>query len=386
MTARNIRILPSLPSAHDAVSALRKPLLQYGRALIVTLLCLGAQIGSAQDDYRLLTVADNLRWPWSIARLPDNSFLITEREGRLIHLDKNANRHVLQGTPATVFAGQGGYFDVVLHPKFAKNRLIYLSYAEGVENANGTAVFRAKFEDGRLSEGQRILRVEPNKTTPQHYGARMLFLEDETLLLTTGDGFEHREQAQNLSSELGKVLRINDDGSPAGLLDAEGEPSRIWTMGHRNPQGLAVDPGTGSIYLHEHGPRGGDELNLIEGGANYGWPAVTHGVDYSGAYVSPFKSAPGFKDPLWTWVPSIAPSGMAWYAGNNFPAWHGSLFIGALVDQEVRRLEMRKGKVVREEALFGELDSRIRDIRVFGDDIYLLTDSEQGALIQVVSP
>jgi glucose/arabinose dehydrogenase len=312
--------------------------------------------------------------------------LITEREGRLIHLDKNANRHVLQGTPATVFAGQGGYFDIVLHPKFAKNRLIYLSYAEGVENANGTAVFRAKFEDGRLSEGQRILRVEPNKTTPQHYGARMLFLEDETLLLTTGDGFEHREQAQNLSSELGKVLRINDDGSPAGLLDAEGEPSRIWTMGHRNPQGLAVDPGTGSIYLHEHGPRGGDELNLIEGGVNYGWPAVTHGVDYSGAYVSPFKSAPGFKDPLWTWVPSIAPSGMAWYAGNNFPAWHGSLFIGALVDQEVRRLEMRKGKVVREEALFGELDSRIRDIRVFGDDIYLLTDSEQGALIQVVSP
>lgn len=349
------------------------------------LLSFGPQLSTAQD-YRLLTVADDLRWPWSVVRLPDNGFLITEREGRLIHLDAQGNRQVLEGTPDTVFAGQGGYFDIVLHPKFAKNGFIYLSYAEGRENANGTAIFRARFEDGKLSDGQRILRVEPDKTTPQHYGARMLFLEDETLLITTGDGFEHREQAQSRVSELGKVLRINDDGSPAGLLDSEGEPGRIWTLGHRNPQGLAVDPNTGGIYLHEHGPRGGDELNLLEGGKNYGWPAVTHGVDYSGAYVSPFKSAPAFKDPLWTWVPSIAPSGMAWYDGSSFPAWRDSLFIGALVDQEVRRLEMHNGKVVKEEALFKELDSRIRDIRVFGDDIYLLTDSEQGALIQVLSP
>lgn len=348
------------------------------------LLSLEASVASAQN-YRLLTVADDLRWPWSVARLPDNGFLITEREGRLIHLDENGQRHVLEGTPDTLFAGQGGYFDIVLHPNFAKNRLIYLSYAEGLENANGTAIFRARFEDGKLSEGQRILRVVPDKATPQNYGARILFLEDETLLITTGDGFEHREQAQSRVSELGKVLRINDDGRPAGLLDAEGEPGRIWTLGHRNSQGLALDPNTGSIYLHEYGPQGGDELNLLEGGNNYGWPAVTHGVDYSGAYVSPFKSAPGFEDPLWTWVPSIAPSGMAWYDGKLFPAWRDSLFIGALADKEARRLEMRKGKVIKEETLFKELDSRIRDIRVFGDDIYLLTDSEQGALIQVLS-
>ncbi|MDP5071750.1 MAG: PQQ-dependent sugar dehydrogenase [Congregibacter sp.] len=338
------------------------------------------------EEYRLFTVADNLRWPWSVARLPTDGFLITEREGRLIHLDSAGQRHVLEGTPDTLFAGQGGYFDIVLHPNFAENQLIYLSYAEGIESANGTAIFRARFKNGQLLGGRRILRVDPDKSTPQHYGARMVFLEDETLLITTGDGFEHREKAQSMRSELGKVLRIDDNGSPAGLMGDEGEPLRIWTLGHRNPQGLTVDLNTNAIYLHEHGPKGGDELNRLEGGNNYGWPAVTHGVDYSGAYVSPFKRAPGFEDPLWTWVPSIAPSGMAWYAGDAFPTWRDSLFIGALVNQEVRRLEMRNGKVIKEEALFKELESRIRDVRVFGDDIYLLTDSEQGSLIQVLTP
>lgn len=384
MTARNIRILYRLLPVHDDLSISATPPQKFWRsALLILLLAFGSQPGNA-EDYRLYTVADELRWPWSVVRLPDKGFLITEREGRLIHIDKSGERRVLPGTPDTLFAGQGGYFDIVLHPQFPENRLIYLSYAEGREDANGTAIFRARFEDGKLTAGQRILRVKPDKTTPQHYGARMLFLEDETLLITTGDGFEHREQAQSKTSELGKVLRIGDDGSPAGLLDTEGEPQRLWTLGHRNPQGIARDPNTGSIYIHEHGPRGGDELNKLDVGNNYGWPAVTHGVDYSGAYVSPFKSAPGFVDPLWTWVPSIAPSGMAWYDGATFPGWRNSLFIGALVDKEVRRLEMRNGKVLKEEVLFEEIETRIRDVRVFGDDMYLLTDSEQGALIQVL--
>ncbi|WP_008293571.1 PQQ-dependent sugar dehydrogenase [Congregibacter litoralis] len=373
-----------MPGRHHAVSAKETPprtLLSSGLLLLVLTMTVAA---APAEEYRLLTVAEDLRWPWCVTKLPDDGFLITEREGRLIHLDAAGDRHVLEGTPDTLFAGQGGYFDVVLHPKFAENRLIYLSYAEGVESANGTAIFRAEFRDGGLRNGKQILRVKDDKTTPQHYGARMLFLADSSLLITTGDGFEHREDAQSRESELGKVLRIYDDGSPAGLLDEEGEPLRLWTLGHRNPQGLAIDGNSGAIYLHEHGPRGGDEINRIEAGNNYGWPAVTHGVDYSGAYVSPFKSAPGFEAPLWTWVPSIAPSGMAWYGGNLFPTWRNSLFVGALVDEEVRRLTLHKGEVVEEEALFTELGSRIRDVRVFQDDIYLLTDSEEGALIRVV--
>lgn len=383
MTARNIRILTSIAKPHDAVSTSRTPPLWKSHVLLLLLLVTYGISATKAEGYQLVSLNDELRWPWSVVKLPDNGFLITEREGRLVHLDNNGIRHVLEGTPDTLFAGQGGYFDVVLHPRFEDTRWIYLSYAEGTEQANGTAVFRAKFEDGRLSKGQRILRVDPDKTTPQHYGAKMLFLEDETLLITTGDGFEHREQAQSKTSELGKVLRIYDEGSPAGLLDDEGEPQRIWTLGHRNPQGFAIARSTGTIYLHEHGPRGGDEINALEEGNNYGWPAVTHGVDYSGAYVSPFKSAPRFEDPVWTWVPSIAPSGMAWYSGSRFPMWRNSLFIGALVDQEVRRLEMRKGKVIKEEVLFAELERRIRDVRVFGEAIYLLTDGEQGSLIEV---
>ena len=371
---------------HDAVSASRTP---PRRLWVATLaICVFGFVGqfAEAEDYRLVTVADKFHWPWSVAKLPEDGFLITEREGRLIHLDESGERHVLEGTPETLFAGQGGYFDVLLHPEFAENGLIYLSYAEGVETANGTAIFRAEFRDGKLLSGERILRVAQDKTTPQHYGARMMFLEDQTLLVTTGDGFEHREDAQSHDSELGKVLRIHDDGSPAGLLDDEGEPQRLWTLGHRNPQGLAFDSSSGTVYLHEHGPRGGDEINQLESGNNYGWPAVTHGVDYTGAYVSPFKAAPGFEDPLWTWVPSIAPSGMAWYGGGSFPTWRNSLLVGALVDKEVRRLELRDGKVVKEEALFSELETRIRDVRVFGDEIYVLTDSEQGALIRVQRP
>lgn len=336
-------------------------------------------------DYELLIVAENFRWPWSMAQLPDGGFLITEREGRLIHMEVDGQRHILEGTPDTLFAGEGGYFDIALHPKFKTNRLIYLSYAQGSETANRTAVFRAEFRNGALLNGKQILRVEPDKSTPQHYGGRLLFLPDDTLLITTGDGFEHREQAQSLESELGKVLRVTDAGEPAGLYDADNKiVRRIWTRGHRNPQGLTVDPLTSIVYLHEHGPRGGDEVNVLTPGKNYGWPAVTHGVDYSGAYVSPFKSAPAFVDPLWTWVPSIAPSGMAWYYGKTFPKWRNSLLVGALVDKEVRRLTMRNGEIVNEESLFSELDSRIRDIRVFNDQIYLLTDSEQGSLIRVL--
>jgi glucose/arabinose dehydrogenase len=213
----------------------------------------------------------------------------------------------------------------------------------------------------------------------------MLFLPDGTLLITTGDGFEYREKAQDISTELGKVLRINANGiAAADNPFAEMGSPRVWTYGHRNPQGLALDGETGAVYLHEHGPKGGDELNILQAGHNYGWPAITHGVDYSGAHVSPFKKLPGMEPPQWFWAPSIAPSGLAWYGGEAFPQWRGDLFVGALINKDVRRLDMQNGKVIGEEKLFGEIGERIRDVRSGPDGyLYLLTDSVEGKLIRV---
>lgn len=319
-----------------------------------------------------------------MAAIGKRQFLVTEREGRLLRVDQAGRKFPISGTPDTLFAGQGGFFDIVTHPSFQTNQLVYLSYASGSKASNATTVIRARLDGDALIDHKEILRVTPNKITPQHYGARMLFLEDGTLIVTTGDGFEQREDAQSMNSELGKVLRVNEDGEPEGLRDAAGKHRlRIWTLGHRNPQGLALNPNNGSIFLHEHGPKGGDELNVLEQGSNYGWPLATHGVDYSGALVSPFARIDGMRDPIWTWVPSIAPSGMAWYGGGEFRSWQNSLFIGALVNKEVRRLEIVKGEVLTEESLFSDINERIRDVRVFGDSIYLLTDSEQGRLIRI---
>lgn len=347
-------------------------------------LCLLLSLIARGADYRVETIADGLRWPWSVARLPEGGFLVTEREGRLLHLNAAGERRVLSGTPATLFAGQGGYLDVVLHPDFRSNRQLYLSYAEGSDNANHTAVFRARLENGELVDGTRILRIATDKTTPQHYGGRMLFMPDGSLLLTSGEGFDHREEAQSLASELGKVLRISDEGTTPRFNPFEGKESRrIWTYGHRNPQGLAYDAVSETLFLHEHGPRGGDEVNILLQGRNYGWPAVTHGVDYSGAYVSPFSSAPDMEDPVWVWVPSIAPSGLAVYRGREFPEWNGDLLVGALVDREIRRLTLKGNRVIAETALLGELGERIRDVRVFDGAVYVLTDGEQGRLLRL---
>ncbi|MEK9822222.1 MAG: PQQ-dependent sugar dehydrogenase, partial [Gammaproteobacteria bacterium] len=233
-----------------------------------------------------------------------------------------------------------------------------------------------------------IYSAAPTKDTPQHYGGKILFLPDGTMMVTTGDGFEYREAPQDTSSHLGKVIRMNRDGTaPADnpFVNGGGDPL-VYSYGHRNPQGLALHPGTGEVYLHEHGPKGGDEVNLIKAGANYGWPAVTWGENYSGAYVSPLKQYPGITDPLHVWTPSIAPSGLAVYSGPVFPEWEGDLLVGALVDREVRRLVIENGKITQEESLFSELGERIRDVRVSPTgNIYLLTDSDAGSVLRVVA-
>lgn len=352
----------------------------------IGLYCLVATASAA--DYALNTVAQQMEEPWSLAQMPDGTFLVTLRGGRLLHISEGGVATEVQGVPDTYYAGQGGFFDILLHPDFSNNRTVYLSYAHGTPEANGTAITRAKLVGDRLENPDRILLVAPLKNTPQHYGGKMLFLPDGTLLLTTGEGFEYREDAQNRDSELGKILRINDDGSLPDDNPFAGEKrARVWTYGHRNPQGLVLDSTTGTVYMHEHGPRGGDEINVVTAGSNYGWPAVTYGVDYSGAYVSPFTEAEGMTQPLLHWEPSIAPSGMAIYTGEHFPQWQGDLFIGALVDEEVRRVDLENGEVVGQESLFAELEARIRDVRMGQDGyLYILTDGSDGQLIRVTPP
>jgi glucose/arabinose dehydrogenase len=341
--------------------------------ILSALLAFGAASCAHAADYRLEDWATGLSQPWSIAFLPDGSALVTELGGTLRRIDQDGRvGEPLANVPDVYFAGQGGLFDVVLHPGFAQNSLIYLSFAEGDPDDNGTAVARGRLSGNALQSVETVFRNFSRKDTPVHYGGRLAFLPDGTLLLTTGDGFDYREDAQDVTSGLGKVLRMSDDGSPAAGNPFPASPY-VYSYGHRNPQGLAVSE-AGVIWLHEHGPRGGDEVNLIEPGVNYGWPAITYGVDYSGAVISPYTALEGMAQPVHQWTPSIAPSGLTIYEADVFPDWRGDLLVGALVDREVRRLDLEAAEVVSEEALFSELDVRIRDVRTGPDGfLYVLT-------------
>ena len=341
----------------------------------------------ALGGYQLNTLAEGLNHPWCMAFLPDGGLLVTERNGALrIIRDGVLAPQPIAGVPEVYARGQGGFFDVVLHPEFAANRLLYLTYAHGTSRENATRIARARFTGEALEDLQVIFTVAPLKDTSHHFGGRLLFLPDGTLLLTTGDGYVYREAAQQLDSLLGKVVRLTDTGAPppdnpfVGTPDARPE---IWTLGHRNPQGLVMDD-EGRVYLHEHGPRGGDELNLIEPGKNYGWPVATFGIDYNGAVISPFTEYAGMTQPLLHWTPSIAPAGMAWHPGGVFPEWRGSLFVTSLVFNHVQRITIEDGQAGEPQRMFEEIDERIRDVRAAPDGrLYILTDSDNGRIIRV---
>lgn len=361
------------------------------RTLIFIILAFfwGAAYAQSQTvAYKLDTIANDLNYPWSVAFLGNGDYLVSMRSGELRRISPSGIvGEPLTNTPQTYVASQGGYFDVVLDPDYANNKTIYLSFAHGTPKANGTRVVKATLRANSLENVEPIFTVEPLKDTPVHYGGRLQFLDDGTLLITSGDGFEYREAAQNKFSQLGKTIRINSDGSvPADNPFSDGKEGnpKVYSIGHRSQQGLAYDSAEKIIYLHEHGPQGGDEVNIIKPGYNYGWPATSYGDNYSGALVSPLQQAPGVTDPIKYWTPSIAPSGLALYTRDVFPQWKGSLFVGALVDRNVSRLTLDKGKVSSEERLFSEIDERIRDIRSGPDGfLYILTDSEQGKLIRV---
>lgn len=327
------------------------------------------------QTYQVASLASGLDKPWSIAAIDNGAFLITEKSGRLVRLDADGAITAISDTPEVYFANQGGLLEVLPDPAFTTNQTIYLSFAGGDKSANRTTVVKAILNGDALTDSETILEVAPDKEGPAHYGGKLAFLPDGTLLVSVGEGFKYREEAQNLDWELGKLLRINTDGSaPADNPFPEQAP-RVFSYGHRNPQGLVYDTDAQRILMMEHGPKGGDELNHIVAGKNYGWPAITYGVDYSGAVISPFTEADGMEQPLNYWVPSIGPSGLAIYRGELFPEWQGDLLLGSLINKEMRRLKLDGDTVVTDEAIIPEIKGRVRDVRVLTDgSVVAVTD------------
>ena len=350
-----------------------------------------AEAATNQIAIQIETLADNLRAPWGLTVLPDDGYLVTERNGYLQLIGYDGTRMQITGLPDDIYVGgQAGLFDVVQSPDFADTGILYLSYAQGTRAANGTAILRARFDGTELLDGEVIFQATPTKDTSSHFGARMVFLPDGTLVMSLGEGFAYREAAQDKASHMGKIIRINTDGSiPTDnpFIGVDGVRPEIYSLGHRNPQGLHFDSESGTLWSHEHGPKGGDELNIIRGGKNYGWPIATTGIDYSGAKISPFQTYAGMENFVKDWVPSIAPSGLTIYRGNLFSDWNGDAFVGGLKSRDLRRVDLEGGKFVREEILLEDLGARIRDVRTAPDgSILILTDNATNGKLLRLTP
>jgi len=359
-----------------------------------SLLILMACTRMAAQDYRteqgtihLATVASGLEHPWAMTWLPDGRMLVTERPGRVRIVDADGTLSPALANVPEVFAqGQGGLLDVILDPGFAENRLIYLSYAEPGEGGAGTAVARARLGEGGLEEVTVIFRQAPKLGGGAHFGSRLVFAPDGNLFITTGER-NQRPMSQQLDRHQGKVIRIRPGGGVppdnpfVGRSEARPE---IWSYGHRNLQGAALHPETGLLWTVEHGAMGGDELNQPRPGRNYGWPVITYGRDYTGRRIGEGTTKEGMEQPVHYWDPSIAPSGMAWYTGDRFPAWRGDLFVGSLKFGLLVRLELEGERVTHEERMLQGLDTRIRDVRQGPDGLlYLLTDESNGKILRI---
>ena len=343
---------------------------------------------SSAGDLAVETVASGLEHPWSLAFLPDGRMLVTERPGRLrlVETDGKLSRPIT-GVPNVMARGQGGLLDVALDPDFARNRLVYLSFAEPRANGNGTSVARGRLnEQGTaLADTAVIFRQMPTVNSTMHFGSRLVFDRTGALFVTLGERFSQRDQAQNPENHIGKLVRIRPDGSvPADNPKKPGWAPEIWSIGHRNVQGAALHPQSGQLWTAEHGARGGDEINTPKAGLNYGWPVISYGVDYSGAKIGEGTARPGMEQPLFYWDPSIAPSGVAFYTGQVWPAWRNSLLVGALAGSQLARLSTDGEKVTGEERLLTDIGARIRDVRQGPDGlIYLVTDEDDGKVLRV---
>ena len=305
-------------------------------------------------SFKLVSIAHGLERPWGLAFLPNKDLLITERVGRLrIVRQGQLDPEPIKGLPDNIYAaGQGGLLDVAVHPDFKHNQLVYISYAGRDDGVAGTEVARGRFNGHALENIETIFAVQPKTKGKLHYGSRLVFASDGSLFITTGDRYDRLHEAQNPNNHLGTIIRINDNGSVPDdnpFIDHSSYLGEIYSYGHRNVQGITVRPSDQSIWSHEHGPRGGDEVNIIQAGKNYGWPAITYGIDYSGAIISDKTHAPGMQQPVVYWDPSIAPCGMAFYTGHDFPNWQGNLFVGSLVKKHLRRLQLKGDEIIHQE-------------------------------------
>jgi aldose sugar dehydrogenase len=343
-------------------------------------------IHSEETDFILEKIIDKLENPWSFVFLPmDDGILISERPGRL-NLFKDNSLTPISGLPEIAATGQGGLLDIIIDPDYMNNKLIYFSFSEPGSGGYSTAVARANLVGTKLRNMEIIFRATPKSSGGIHFGSRLVFDLDGYLYITLGER-GGKTNAQNLQHHGGSVVRINPDGSfpfDNPFLNSRNVLPEIFSYGHRNPQGIAMDSETGNVWLHEHGPKGGDEVNILKAGANYGWPLVTYGKNYNGTLISTETGRPGIEGPIIYWVPSIAPSGMAFYYGDKFPEWQGNIFVGALVGQHLRRLVMKGESIIHQEVLLHKEIGRIRDVRTGPDGyLYILTDSKNGAFYRL---
>jgi glucose/arabinose dehydrogenase len=356
--------------------------------------CVTAQPGSdgtpesttgEHGGFTVTSVATGFSRPWGMAFLPDGRLLVTERTGALKLVSTGGDVTDVSGVPDVAVVGQGGLLDVILDPNFATNRWVYLSHAFSRGGQHGTAVVRAELSGTQLENVTTIFEMDSLGRTGRHFGSRFAFLGDGTLLFTIGDRGE-RSRAQSLSDHGGSTLRINTDGTVPQdnpFVGRSGAKREIYTYGNRNAQGMTVHPETGVVWQHEHGPRGGDEINIIEAGNNYGWPVITYGEEYSGGEIGGTE-APGMEQPVIHWTPSIAPSGMEFYTGDQIPEWQGDLFVGALAGQHLRRVVVDGTEVVEQEVLLDGEVGRVRDVETGPDGyLYLITDASSGTLYRL---
>jgi aldose sugar dehydrogenase len=364
-----------------------------GRQVLYGLVLMMLSVAAVAEPVpvRVATVAAGLNHPWSLAFLPGGDLLVTERNGglRIIH-DGKLETKSISGVPIAFAEGDGGLLGLTLHPEFARNGLLYVCLTVGSISANATSVIRGRLVGRTLQEVTTIFTAVPFKKAPDHFGCRLMFSPDRKLLVTLGDGRWYPYQAQALDNDLGKIVRLNDDGTiPVDNPFARRWQARpeIYTYGHRNIQGIALNPLTGEVWIHEHGPKGGDEVNILHAGANYGWPMITYGIDYSGQVVSEKTAMPGMEPPVIYWTPSIAPSGMAFYTGARIPEWRGDLFVGALAGRHLRRVHFVGTLIVSQEVLLAELNERIREVCDGPDGyLYITTDATDGRILRLEPP
>jgi glucose/arabinose dehydrogenase len=347
-----------------------------------------AVVDTEEGAVRVRILARGLEHPWSMAFLPDGRMLVTERPGRLRIVTPDGQISApLLGLPAIAAQGQGGLLDVVLHPGFEDNRLVYFSYAASGRTGVGTEVARGRLDGFALRDVEVIFKAMPKGRGGRHFGSRLVFDGKGHLYITLGERGD-RDRAQDLSDHAGSIIRINDDGTVPPdnpFVGRAGARPEIYSWGHRNVQGAALNPRTGELWAHEHGPQGGDELNVVRAGVNYGWPVITYGVNYgSGTPIGEGTHKKGMAQPLHFWVPSIAPSGMTFYTGDKFPQWRGNLLVGALKFRQIARLELDGESVVHEERMLTNALGRIRDVRQAPDGfVYVLTDADDGVLARL---